>query len=305
MLKNEKEQEMQINQILNIVKIASFSFPAIAFLQYFSNYYTYSGYFYKYGLLIIFVLLIILIIYLLSTILKSRHFSYLKKWIDPFIALFIAFLSVMLTGSYESQYKFLFLFVIISSSIECSMKVNLSIAGLSAVIIWGIDLICAPKMEVNTYFESDIVLACAFLIISWTIGYYVDLRKKHIESLKDMVNIDGLTGLYNHRYFYDYLSKQISESKNDGSDLSLLFIDIDNFKCYNDMYGHPKGDEVLRIIAGIMKKTVSSKAFIARYGGEEFTIVFPKTGEALAIKEAEKLRNAVQEYIFEGEENLP
>jgi len=305
MFKDEKEKAMQINQILNIVKIASFSFPAIAFLQYFSNYYTESGYFYKYGILIISVLSIILLIYLLCTLLQSKVRDSIKKWIVPTISLSIAFLSVMLTGSYESQYKFLFLFVIIASSIECSMKTSISIAGLSVAIIWGIDLICAPNTAVNTYFESDIVLACAFLIISWTISYYVDLRKKHIENLKDMVNIDGLTDLYNHRYFYDSLSAQISASKKDGADLSLLFIDIDNFKYYNDLYGHPKGDEVLRIISKIIKETVQSNALVARYGGEEFTILFPNTCEALAIKEAEKLRKAVQAHHFEGQENLP
>ena len=305
MFNNEKEKESQINQILNIVKIASLSFPAIAFLQYFSYRYDPSTYFFTYGFLIISVLSAILLLYSFWTFIQSKTYGSIKKWIDPAISLSIAFLSVMLTGSFESQYKFLFLFVIISSSIECSLNVSMSISGLSAAIILAIDLIFAPHTDVNTFFESDIVLACAFLIISWTIGYYVDLRKKHIDSLKDMVNIDGLTGLYNHRYFYDYLSEQTSVSKNGGYDLSLLFIDIDNFKYYNDLYGHPQGDEVLRTIADIMKNTVQEGAFIARYGGEEFTILLPQVGEDMAIKEAEKLRRAVHDHYFEGQKNLP
>ncbi len=305
MQNNETETEMQINQILNIVKIASLSFPAIAFLQYYSIHNDSDVYFFQYGFVIIAILTAILLIYVFWTFLQSKVNDRVKRWIDPTFSLSIAFCSVIMTGSYQSNYKFLFLFVIISSSIECSRKAALTIAGLSAAIILGIDLVCVPKSDTNAFFESDIILACVFLIISWTIGYYVDLRKRHIEDLKDMVNVDGLTSLYNHRHFYDYLSKAIEETRQNHSELSLLFIDIDNFKCYNDLYGHPKGDVVLKEIAVIMQKLMQRESFIARYGGEEFAILFPDLGESSAIVEAERLRKAVQEHHFDGEENLP
>ncbi|MEA4832656.1 MAG: diguanylate cyclase [Oscillospiraceae bacterium] len=307
MLTKENDKETQINQILNIVKIASLSFPAIALLQYNSFRYNDIVLFLKSGVMIAFVLLLILTTYILWVLIQSKinDKNPIKKWIDPLISMTIAFLSVMLTGSYESSYKYLFLFVIISSSIECTMKESILVSGMSAIFILGIDLGFAPKAEINTFFESDIVLACVFLIVSWTIGYYVNLRKKHIENLKELVNIDGLTGLYNHRYFFDYLSRNIKESENDGSELSLLFIDIDNFKYYNDLYGHQKGDEVLSAIAGIIKKVAQCNSLISRYGGEEFTVLMPKTSEASAIEEAEKIRKSVQEYKFDGQENLP
>lgn len=307
MFKNEKENEIQIKQILNIIKIASLSFPAIAFLQYFFVNHNDLQFFLKSGLLLVTVLTVILIIFTLWILLKSKvkdSFPF-KKWIDPAISLSIAFLSVMLTGSYESSYKFLFLLVIISSSIECSIPASMSVSGLSAAIILMIDLLCAPKAAVNVYFESDIVLACVFLIISWTIGYYVDLRKKHIESLKELANIDGLTGLYNHRYFYDYFEEAIESSKKNGSELSLLFVDIDDFKFYNDFHGHQIGDGALKVIATIMKDNVPDNAFVARYGGEEFTVLLPDSGEAASIEVAEKMRKAIQEYPFYGQENLP
>jgi diguanylate cyclase (GGDEF)-like protein/putative nucleotidyltransferase with HDIG domain len=211
----------------------------------------------------------------------------------------------MLTGSYASDYKFLFLFVIISSGIECSRRAGLAVAGLAAAIVLSIDLIFAPQAPVNTHFESDIVLICVFMIISWTIGYYVDLRKKHIANLNELANIDGLTGLYNHRYFYDCFSILFEQSRNDGTELSLLFIDIDDFKFYNDFHGHQTGDEALRIIAGIMKDALRDNGIAARYGGEEFTILLPNTGEATAVELAEKLRKEVQEYNFPGQDTLP
>lgn len=307
MFDNDKKNEAQINQILNMVKLASVSFPAIAFLQYFSVNYSDLTLFLQSGLLIGSVLSAILLIYISWAFLQTKigSNSFIRKWIDPAIPLALAFLSVMLTGSYDSNYKFLFLFVIISSSIECSMKTSIAVSGLSAVIVLGMDLVCAPRSAINTFFESDIVLACAFLIISWTIGYYVDLRKMHIKSLNELANMDGLTGLFNHRCFYDYLSQQIEMSKNNGTELSLLFIDIDNFKFYNDFHGHQMGDEILREISIIMKETVPVGGFIARYGGEEFTVLLPDTSEESAIKTAENLRKTVQEHPFAGQEVLP
>jgi len=306
MYNNDKDKQSQIHQILNIVKIASLSFPAIAFFQYYTKGHN-TILFLNDGILLISVLIIILFTYMLWTLVQSKisdSFTF-KKWIDPVVSMSIAFLSVMLTGSYASSYKFLFMFVIISSSIECSMNASLTVSGLSAVIILATDLLCAPAATVNTYFESDIVLACVFLIISWTIGYYVSLRKKHVESLNDLANIDGLTGLYNHRYFHDTLTAKVNESKADGTSLSLFFIDIDNFKYYNDLYGHQKGDEVLAQISDLMRQNVRRDSIIARYGGEEFAILLNDVEEEAAVKIAERLRNTVQEYPFPGQENLP
>lgn len=305
MFEFDENKRIQINQILHIVKIASLSFPAIAFFQYYvkSNA---SFQFLRHGILLIAVLLIILAFYSLWSFLqvKLSSNSIMKTWIDPAISLTIAFLSVMFTGTYQSNYKFLFLFVIISSSIECDLKLSMSISAISAVIILAIDLIFTPVAAVNTFFESDLVLACVFLIISWTIGFYVNLENKHIEDLKLVAKIDGLTGLYNHRYFYDSLIEKLGETKN-GSTLALLFIDIDYFKNYNDLFGHQKGDEVLKIIARMLKEYVREEDIISRYGGEEFAIILPNTTEADAITIAEEIRCGIQEQYFPGQEYLP
>lgn len=302
----EKDNREQIQQILNIIKISSLAFPAIAFLQYYSKMPGFLSYI-THGVLTISILLIILAIYMLWIFLQSKiaNKSVRRKLIDPVVSMSIALVSVVMTGSYESSYKFLFIFVILFTSIECSQKTSMTVAGLSAAIVLGVDLLFAPKGAVNTYFESDIILACVFLIISWTVGYYDDIRKKHIDYLKEIANIDGLTELYNHRYFYEFLSSRIHEAEAKHFPVSLLFIDIDNFKYYNDLYGHQKGDDVLRSIALIMKATFAKETFIARYGGEEFAVLLSYYDEEQAIAEAEKLRRAVQEYPFDGQENLP
>lgn len=302
----DNDNKKQIQQILNIIKISSLAFPAIAYLQYSSKKPDFLSSI-NHEMLIIGILMVILLIYLLWIFLQSRitNKTFTKQLIDPLFSMVIALLSVVMTGSYESNYKFLFIFVILFTSIECGRNISMSVSGLSALIILVVDILYAPKSNVNTYFESDIVLAFVFIIIAWTVGYYDDIRKKHIAHLRDLVNVDGLTELYNHRYFYDYLAEQVAVCEHKGSPLSLLFIDIDNFKYYNDIYGHQKGDEVLMTIATIMKDTLPSRAFIARYGGEEFTAVFPGVGEEEAMKEAETLRLAVQEHAFDGQESLP
>ena len=306
MLKDDKDKTNQLNQILQLVKIASLFFCAMAFFQYFfkgdDSYLTLANN----GFILCSALIIILVTYLFWSILQSkRRGNYIfTTWIEPFIFLAIALFSVMLTGTYQSNYKFLFLFVIISSSIECGMKSGLIISGVSSGLILGIDLVFGPKI-VNSSFESDLVLACAFMIISWTIGFYARLEKEHIENLKDLVNMDGLTGLYNHRFFYDSLNRLTTEARDKNTCLSLLFIDIDYFKNYNDINGHQKGDEVLKSLSVKLKEQVREKDIVARYGGEEFAIILPETFEKEAIVIAEKLRQSIQEYYFPGQEYLP
>ena len=302
----DNENRSQIKQILNIIKVSSLAFPAIAFLQYYSKMPSFNLSL-KHEIVVTSILMVILLVYSFWIYLQSRvnNKNVTKSLIDPIISMSIAFLSVILTGSYQSSYKFLFIFVILFTSIECGRKTSLIIAFISAVIILSIDLICAPRTEVNAHFEDDIVLAFVFMIISWTVGYYDDVRKKHIAYLRDLANIDGLTELYNHRFFYDYLSGKIKDCEKKGVPLSLLFIDIDNFKYYNDVYGHQKGDDVLHSIALLLKASFPRDAFIARYGGEEFAALLPAMGEEAAIAEAEKLRKTVQEYHFDGQESLP
>ena len=89
---------------------------------------------------------------------------------------------------------------------------------------------------------------------------------------------DGLTGLYNHRYFYERLGQEVARARRYGTPVSLLMIDIDDFKAFNDSRGHVAGDEVLRDVAGILSAALRRDVDIAaRYGGEEFAVILPNT----------------------------
>jgi diguanylate cyclase (GGDEF)-like protein len=104
---------------------------------------------------------------------------------------------------------------------------------------------------------------------------------------------DGLTGVANRRRFDEVFTAELARAHGTGADLSLVMIDIDHFKSFNDTYGHQLGDEVLRLVAGAIREVCAEPHLTARYGGEEFAAVLVGTGAAGAVEIAERIRAAV------------
>jgi diguanylate cyclase (GGDEF)-like protein len=109
---------------------------------------------------------------------------------------------------------------------------------------------------------------------------------------------DPLTGLLNRRYIEARLAEEINRSGRTGEPLSCLMLDVDEFKTYNDRFGHPAGDSALRIIGSILKETVRGADVAARYGGEEFSVLLPETTSVEAAVIAERIRRRVEETEF-------
>lgn len=125
------------------------------------------------------------------------------------------------------------------------------------------------------------------------------------EKIKNLSIIDELTQLYNRRFFDETLESEISRSKRYDTDCSLIMIDIDFFKNYNDKNGHLAGDELLRLISKIFKSSCRNNDYVCRYGGEEFSIILPDTKALGAYEVAEKIRKKVLENVFPYEEKQP
>lgn len=121
-----------------------------------------------------------------------------------------------------------------------------------------------------------------------------DMEKKYYAEL---AMLDGLTGLYNRRYFKELINMEFTRLKRYTTDLSLLMIDIDNFKDYNDTHGHPAGDEILKKAAEVFKNSLREADIVCRYGGEEFLAMLLQTDKKGAGLVAERLRMQSSLYL--------
>lgn len=114
------------------------------------------------------------------------------------------------------------------------------------------------------------------------------------ERLRRLVAVDALTGIANRRHFDRSLEREVRRARREGRPLSLIFLDLDEFKRFNDTYGHPRGDEVLRHVAQTLNETFRRGGdFVARYGGEEFAVVLPDVDARRAALYAERLRRRI------------
>ncbi len=119
--------------------------------------------------------------------------------------------------------------------------------------------------------------------------------KIRTDLLEELSLVDGLTGIFNRRYFDEHFEEEKERALRRGEPLSVIMMDIDNFKAYNDNYGHGAGDECLQQVARALRSNLSrSGDFVARYGGEEFVALLPGTGETGAMTVAERLRQGVE-----------
>jgi diguanylate cyclase (GGDEF)-like protein len=129
---------------------------------------------------------------------------------------------------------------------------------------------------------------------------------EHLNTkLREMAVRDGLTGLHDHRFFQDTLTTELARGKRHGRTFSLLFLDVDFFKRYNDVNGHLAGDTVLKMLAYILRGYQRATTTVARYGGEEFVLLLPETGKEGAMRVADNIRKRVNDHRFPGEEKQP
>jgi diguanylate cyclase (GGDEF)-like protein len=116
------------------------------------------------------------------------------------------------------------------------------------------------------------------------------------QQLTDLANVDELTGLGNRRLINKSLQEEINRARRSGAQLSVILLDVDNFKLYNDTYGHPAGDVVLQQLADLMQRAATRAGeVVARYGGEEFILVLPGASQTVALRTAQRLKALVNE----------
>jgi diguanylate cyclase (GGDEF)-like protein len=162
-------------------------------------------------------------------------------------------------------------------------------------------LICAFRNRPKSFQFSDLKL---FQSVAEHLAIAME-NARLFEKTKQMAITDGLTGLYNKRFFLEIMHSEIERAKRCEHDLSFIIMDIDNFKNYNDTNGHPAGDTLLKQLSELIKGTIRKVDIPCRYGGEEFVVILPETKKQDAKKVAEKLVSIISSHRFEHAETQP
>lgn len=146
----------------------------------------------------------------------------------------------------------------------------------------------------------SVILPLTVILLIFVSAYIIKyiLKSRDFEYQYKLATTDGLTELYNHRYFQEQMILQVENCKRYNNKFSLILIDIDFFKKFNDMFGHQSGDAVLRQVSQRLKKNVRSTDFVCRYGGEEMGIILPNTDKDEALITAQKICQTIAEKPF-------
>lgn len=137
------------------------------------------------------------------------------------------------------------------------------------------------------------------------LGSIALMNARYVKELQAKANHDGLTGLLNKRHFLLELGNLIHKAERDNQPLGVFIFDIDHFKKYNDQNGHQDGDELLKTVARVLKKSMRPTDMVGRYGGEEFLVAMPDTDRSGALVVAERIRQAIESYPFPHGEKQP
>ncbi len=184
-----------------------------------------------------------------------------------------------------------------SSGLDLVKKVRADFGALPIVIITGYPSLEAA-VEAMRSGASDFV-------IKPVDGPTLELRIEkamELESTRRQANTDGLTGLYNHRYFQQRLGAEVDRCRRYGKALSLALFDLDHFKMFNDRFGHLRGDEAMIDVARVLRRHSRTSDVVARYGGEEFAAILPESGAPEAEIFAERVRRQIAERALVGAE---
>lgn len=240
--------------------------------------------------------------------------------------------AIMIISSY---YSFIFLdgtigsihinnFVRYLISLSCYFTINVMLIGIYFILAAAESLEIVFKeiiKETLSPYMSTLMLSMVLVILMESkslfglflftcIAFLLSLAfKQHFHLFKEIsekANKDFLTGLNNHGYFKEILEKEVAAAKEYDQPLCVVLLDIDDFKKYNDLYGHIEGDHLLQEFGSLIKNAAEPENFtVARYGGEEFSIIMPNTTCQKAISFMNELRKKTNDTYYKGVERLP
>lgn len=164
------------------------------------------------------------------------------------------------------------------------------------------DLLEIKNREQKSLQQSYFIIFLSTLLV--IVIVVVSFQFQNNRKMADLAITDSLSGLYNRRYIFQYLDKFITGFDSTKGSLSILVIDIDDFKLINDTYGHPIGDRVIEVVAEISKNILRTEDVIGRIGGEEFLCVLPRTSSETGVVVAQRMIEEVGQHVFDNDEGI-
>ena len=223
----------------------------------------------------------------------------------PGVEVLATFINNMLDNNFvcktDTFTNFMILFAVVAIVGVITMFSTSTIVASLSTILFTIAYLFISYYVLDLY---NLWIPVVLPIITVVLAFILSLLAKYLMKSRDfeyqykLATIDGLTELYNHRYFQDTLRKQIDIARRYNQSVSLIICDIDFFKKFNDTYGHQAGDAVLRQVAQTLKKNSRTTDYVCRYGGEEMSIILPNTDSKDAIMLANRICAAVAEKPF-------
>lgn len=207
--------------------------------------------------------------------------NFIKK-ADKKISFVISMLMAAITG----------LLVISSISTPVLILISVSMYSLYIALAYFLMKYCSIWTDI----VYPLTLGLFVFVTAFIVKYII--KSRDFDKQYVLATTDGLTNLYNHRYFQEQMKMYVDNSSRYGTTFSLIIIDIDFFKKFNDTFGHQAGDEVLRQVASVLKQSVRSSDIVCRYGGEEMSIILPNTSKEISHSTAEKICKRVSEKKF-------
>jgi diguanylate cyclase (GGDEF)-like protein len=224
---------------------------------------------------------------------SGRRHARLITYADIFVLLLL----VLFSGGIKSD-LFIFLFFTIGL---CGIYGNLASAmntGIACAVMYAVVCIVSDKVYKDGILYSTLVIRCILMLlaafalsrISFEVKRYDEMRKKEFR----LARTDRLTGLANRHYLEQKVREEVEFVKSIDSVLNVLIFDIDNFKSFNDTYGHPSGDKLLMLFADIIRQCVRKTDVPVRYGGEEFLILIRDMDLIIAKSVGDRIRRQLE-----------
>jgi diguanylate cyclase (GGDEF)-like protein len=201
-----------------------------------------------------------------------------------------------LTGYGTSPFVFGYHLVAVAVALALGGPMALSVAALATFAFLGV---LALDPDIATYAGADLLRFGLTIGSAWLLAYiagvYASGERRMRDTVLQMSRTDSLTGLFNRGQLFPTLEQEVQRTRRSSRGFCLLMVDLDGLKAVNDSYGHHRGDEVLRLLGGVIRRSIRATDTAYRYGGDEFLVLLPETDFAGAFVVAEKVRAGAEE----------